>query len=150
MSVGLLVLVRIRQLGRGAEAGGAADERLVDLLPEALRPHEGLVVEARDEDRRGERGDGAHVEVKRGPVVLALGDEPVIELHHGGARVGLLAAALAQFDQRVGLRRTGSDHAARAVILEGAPHEGDAIGQQCRGQRVALVTNVQGTIEGEA
>ena len=50
--VGLLVVVGIRRVGGAAEAGGAADQRLVELLPEARRPHEGLVVEAGAEERR--------------------------------------------------------------------------------------------------
>ena len=148
--VGLLVLVGVRQLGRGAEARGAADDGLVDLLPEALRPHEGLVVEARDEDRGCQRVDGTHVEVQQGPVVLAPGDEAVIDLDHGGAGVGFLAAALAQFNERVGFGRTRGDHAARAMVLEGAAHQRDAIGHEGGGQRVTGVADVQRAIEGEA
>ena len=64
MRIGLLVLVGIGLLGRAAQPCRAADQRLVDLLPEALRPHEGLVVEAGDEDRRGQRIDRADVEIR--------------------------------------------------------------------------------------
>ena len=116
MGVGLLVLVRVRQLRRGAEAGGAADDRLVDLLPEALRPHEGLVVEAGHEHLRGQRIDRPHIEAERGPAVLAPGDKPVIELDHGGTGIGFLPSALAQFDQGVGLGGAGGDDAARAGV----------------------------------
>ena len=48
----LVVVVGIGLPGAAAEAGGAADRRLVDRLPEFRRPHEGLVVEAGHEDRR--------------------------------------------------------------------------------------------------
>ena len=48
---GLLVMVRVFRASRTAEAGGAADQRLVELLPEGGRPHEGLVVEAGDQSR---------------------------------------------------------------------------------------------------
>ena len=149
MGIGLLVFVRVGKLRGGAQARRAADQRLVDLLPEALRPHEGLVVEAGDEDRGGERVDGADVEVQRGPAVLALRGEPVIELDHGGPRVGLLAAALAQFDECIGLRRACGDDAARAVILEGAAHQRDAVGEQRGGQRIALVAGEALAVEAE-
>ena len=82
---------------------GTANDRLVDLLPEALRPHEGLVVEAGDEHGRRQRIDGAHIEIERGPAVLALRHQAIEKLDHGGARVGFLAAPLAQFHQRIGL-----------------------------------------------
>ena len=75
--------------------------------------------------------------------------EPVIELDHGGAGIGLLAAALAQFDERIGLRRTRRDHAARPVILEGAAHQVHAIGDQRGGQRIALVAGEALAVEGE-
>src|SRR5262245_7662454 len=48
---GMFVVVRVRIAAGAAEAGGAANERLVDALPETRRPHEGLVVEARDKER---------------------------------------------------------------------------------------------------
>ena len=54
--VRLLVVVRVR-LARGApQPRGAPDHRLVELLPERRRPHEGLVVEAGAEERRRRAG----------------------------------------------------------------------------------------------
>ena len=45
MGVHLVVAVGVGLLGRAAHAGGMPDHDLIG-LPEALRPHEGLVVEA--------------------------------------------------------------------------------------------------------
>src|SRR5205823_11348080 len=101
-----------------AETGGPADHRLVDLLPEALRPHEGLVVEARHEHRCRERVDGSEIEIERRPAILALRREPVIELYHRGARIGFLAPALAELAERIGLGGARRDHPARPVIFE--------------------------------
>src|SRR5262249_48596530 len=49
--VGLLIRIRIRFRARAPESRRPADRRLVQLLPQRRRPHEGLVVEARDEER---------------------------------------------------------------------------------------------------
>ena len=64
------IVVGIGLVGRDAEAGRGADVRLVDALPGRLRPHEGLVVEAGREHRRGEVVDRADVEGERRPAVL--------------------------------------------------------------------------------
>ena len=58
----LVVVVGIGQPGGATEAGGAADRRLVDRFPELRRPHEGLVVEAGDEDRREQLVDRQDIE----------------------------------------------------------------------------------------
>ena len=42
--------VRIGLPRQGAKPGGMPDQRLVDPLPERLRPHEGLVIEAGPEE----------------------------------------------------------------------------------------------------
>ena len=90
-----LVMVRVG-FGRGAaEAGGPADHRLVECLPEALRPHEGLVVEAGGERLAGQRIERHHVEGERGPAVLATADEPVMQLDLGRLAVRLAPRALA-------------------------------------------------------
>ena len=60
--VGLLVVVRVGRARGAAEAGGAADRRLVELLPEGGRPHEGLVVEARAEEGRDELVDREQID----------------------------------------------------------------------------------------
>src|SRR3546814_19989897 len=57
---------------------------------------------------------------------------------------GLLEAAIAAIrpDEGVRLLRNGRKDAARAVILERAADEMDAIGQQRRGERVALIAGI--------
>ena len=47
MGIGLFVAIRVGLFRSTAEACGLADQGLINLLPEALRPHEGLVVETR-------------------------------------------------------------------------------------------------------
>ena len=92
-AVGIMVGVGLRR--RDAEAGGRTDARLVDLLPSSLRPHEGLVVEARREERREEIVDAADVEGERRPAVLRDDLGAVEDLLHGGAYVRLLARRVA-------------------------------------------------------
>src|SRR5690606_38211379 len=50
---------------------------------------------------------------------------------------------------RIGLRRAARDHPARPVIFERAPHEMDAIGDERRGERIALMTLEALAVEGE-
>ena len=120
-AIGLLVGGRDRRAGGAAEAGGAADQRLVDLLPEGGRPHEGLVVEAGARSSgRQQRVHRQQVEAQRRPAVLARGVEPVVELDRRRPRVRLAPRAGAQLDQRIRLLRAGGEDAARAVILERA------------------------------
>src|SRR3546814_19048590 len=52
------------------------------------------------------------------------------------------AIAAIRPDEGVRLLRTGRKDAARAVILERAADEMDAIGQQRRGERVALIAGI--------
>ena len=142
----------IRVFGRGgaAEPGGAADQRLVELLPQRRRPHEGLVVEAGLDERREPGIDGREVEGERGPAVLAPRLEAVIELDPGRARVRLAPRAGAKLDERVRLLGTGREHAARAVILEGAPDEPHAVGKKRRGKRIAGKAGHDAAVEGKA
>ena len=146
---GLLVGVGVALAGGAPEPGGAADQRLVDLLPERRRPHEGLVVEAGRQQRRDQRVDRQQIEPQRRPAVLAGGDEAVVELGRGGARVGLAPRAGPQLDQRIGLLRSGRQDAARAMILERPPDQMHAVGQQRRRQRVAGMAAVAAPVEGE-
>ena len=149
MGVGVVVGVGIGGVGGPAEARRAPDHRLVQLLPEAGRPHEGLVVEARREDRREQRVDRERVEREGGPAVLARRLQPLVEFRHGGAGVGLAPGAGAQFDQGVRLLRAGREDAAGPVILERAADETHAVGEQRRGQRVAVVAGEAASVEAE-
>ncbi len=52
VSVAMDITVGIRFAWRNAKTGCSADSRLIDLVPERPRPHECLVVEARNQNRR--------------------------------------------------------------------------------------------------
>ena len=147
---GPLIAVRVALLRERAETGSASDHRLVELFPEGGRPHEGLVIEPRAEERRSQIVHRHHVETQRRPAVLALRLQPVIELLHGRARVRLLRRAAPDGDQSVRLLAAGGQDAPRAVILEGPPDQPDVVGQQRRGQRVAPEPLVEGAVECEA
>ncbi len=140
MGVGLFIAVRIVLVAQVPETGGAPDDRLVNGFPELLRPHEGLVVEAGDEQRRRDGVDRAEIPLQGRPAVLAFGNQPVIQFLHGGPRIGLKASAFADFHQGVGFGGTGGDHRARPVILERPAHQQLAVGQKRRRQRVPGMT----------
>ncbi len=136
---------------RGAEAGGVADHRLVDAVPEGARPHEGLVVEAGREQRAEPVVDRADIEGQRRPAVLAGRVEAVAQFLDRGTGVRLEAAgAAAGADQGIGLVGAGRDHAAGAVVLERTAHEVDAVGEQRRGQGVPGEALIGLAVEGEA
>ena len=88
MGEGAVIAVRVGLAGRGSEAGGASDDRLVHSLPGPVRtepvgPHEGLVIEAGADQRREDVVDRADVEAERRPAVLARRDEAVVKLDFG-------------------------------------------------------------------
>src|SRR5580704_10503774 len=114
--VRLLIDVGIGLVARAAEAGRTAYRGLVELLPERRRPHEGLVVEAGDEDRREERAHGADVERERWPAILAARLKTVEELGGGGPRIRLAPRATAQLHECVGFFGPRGENAAWAVI----------------------------------
>ena len=149
MGIGLLGPVRVGGAGERAEAGGAADDRFVETLPEGARPHEGLVIEPGGEEWRENVVDRHRVEPERGPAVLAAGDQAVVDLLHRGAGIGRDVDAGADGDQRVRLVRPGSDRAPRAVILEGPAHEPDVVRQQRGGDRIARETRHGFPVEAE-
>ena len=135
--VGFLVAVRVREARERAEAGGAADEGLVELLPEGPGPHEGLVVEAGADERGEEVVGGEQVEAERGPAVLAGGREAVVQLLHRRPDVRAALRPAAGGDERVRFLRPGGQRPARAVVLERPPHDPLARRQQRRGDGVA-------------
>ncbi len=150
MGVAVDVAVRVRRLRRHAEAGGGADGRLIELVPEGARPHEGLVVEARRQHRGDQIVHLPDVVLQRRPVVLRGHLQPRHRLHHRGAVVGIgPAGAAIHAEQRVGLVRTMGQHPARAVIFERAAHQLDAVGEQRGGEGVALIALDRASVEGE-
>ena len=139
------------RLGRGAaETSGSADGGLIEMVPRFARPHEGLVVEARRNEGRQQARHRAHVKIQARPAVLALGDKAVIELDLGGAQIWCEAGLVpAHRDQRIGLFGACAQHAARTVIFERAAHQVNAIGQEGRGQRIALYALIAAAIKAE-
>src|SRR5579859_864119 len=84
-------------------------------------------------------------------MVLAAGAEPIEDLQHGRPRIRLKPARAAiGADQRVGFLRTGRQDTAWAMVLERAADQMDAVGEQSRGERIALETIVGDAVEGEA
>ena len=148
MGVAVLVCIRVRPVRRAAKAGHAADRALIT-HPAALRPHEGLVVEAGRDQRRGDIVHLTQIEGQRGEAVLAGRHQPVIDLDLRRAQVRLGMVAEAELDQRVRLLRPGGEDAARPVIFEAAPDQMHAIGDQRRGQRVAGMALIAIAVEQE-
>ena len=133
------VAVRIRLLRRNTEPGCRTDIRLVEMLPRSLRPHEGLVVEACGKDRREQVVDRADIESKRRPAVLRLRLHPLEDFLDGRPHIRRMGVRRARnIDERVGFFRPGGENAARPVILEGPTGQVNPIGDQGRGERVAL------------
>ena len=132
-----LIAVGIALVHGAAQPGGAANERLVPHPRTTQRAHEGLVVEPRAEERREQPKGGAQVEIDRGPAVLAAGRESVNEVDDRAGNVRRRAAAAPEREQPVWFLDARREEAARPVVLEAAPDERDAVGQQRRSQRVA-------------
>src|SRR5581483_9367028 len=128
---------------------GAADGRLIDLLPERGRPHEGLVVEAGAEDRREKLVHREQIEFERRPAVLARGVEAVVELDGRGAGVRLASRARSELDERARLLGARGQDATGAMIFERARDEADAVGKERRGERVAGMADEVLAVEGE-
>ncbi len=124
-----------------------ADHRLVKLLPQRRRPHESLVVEAGDEDRREQRIDRSHIEADARPGVLAARLEALKKLRDRRARIGLAPRAAAQFDQRIRLLGSRREHTPRTVILERAADQTHSRGEQSGGHGVAGKPAVAAPVE---
>jgi hypothetical protein len=149
MGVDVRVAVGIGLAGCCAEAGGAADRRLEEVLPGGAGLQEGLVVEARRQDARARRRHRAEVEGEARPVVLAARDEALGERHGGRAGVRLEPGAGAEADEGVRLLDAGGEDAAGAMVLEAAADEGDAVGEQRGGEGVAGEAGQAAAVPGE-
>ncbi len=75
--------------GQGAQTRGAADQGLVEPLPKGRGPHESLVVEPGDQQRREQLVHRHQVEAEAGPAVLAVRRQALMEFYGGGPSVGL-------------------------------------------------------------
>ena len=144
--VALLVAVGIGQRRRHPEAGRAPDGRLE---PVPVRPHEGLVVEAGRHQRRQPLRRREQVQARARPAVDRARLQPVDQLDLGGLQVGDQVRPLADLHDRVGLLAPAADEAARPVQLEAAADDAHAVGQQRRGERVALAAVVLAAVEPE-
>ena len=111
--------------------------------------HEGLVIEAGDEDGGKQIVDHADIEADRWPGIDAAGGEPVINFDFRCPQIGGGEGAVFKLHQAAGILASGADQPARAVIFEAARDQAHAIGQQRAGQRVPLKGAVAGAVEGE-
>ena len=138
----------------GLHRGSAQARRNPDVLfvghPQAGRPHEGLVGEARRHQRRKQAGDGAEVEIRRGPAVHAPGFEAVKELDPCGDAIGGVACPAAEIDDGVRFLDARGHDPPRPVELETAPDDTHAIGDEGRRQGVARMPGQGPTVESEA
>ena len=140
VTVEVLVAVGVGGARRPPEPGGLADEALVG-PPAGGREHEGLVVEAGRHQPAGELADEAHrVVLGARPAVDRRRDQTVEQrllgrpdVRHGPRRI------VPELHHRVRLLDAGRDDAARPGVLEAAPDDVDAVGEQRRGERVAAV-----------
>ena len=137
--------------GGFAQTRGSTDERLIDLVPEAAWPHEGLVIETGREQHIGAIVHGPDVEGQARPFVLAFGDQPLAQFLHGGAGVGFKPARPARgADQGIRFLGPGGDGTTRTVVFERSSHQVNAIGQQGRGDGVPAQSLIGFAIEGKA
>ena len=111
--------------------------------------YEHLVVKARRQKAAEMGVDRAHVEFKARPVVLRGHHLPVKQLGRCGALVRLVGGPAAHVEQRIGLLAASGHDAARTVVLERPAHQHLIVGQQGRGQRVALYALEPFAVEGE-
>ena len=134
-----------------AKARGAADHRLVDLFPERGRPHEGLVVEACDEDG-GEEAPliARRSSVSEGKRFWLFASRPSIELDDGCAWYWLARAPERSSTSAFGSSEPRAKNAARTVILERTADEAHAVGEQRRSQRIAGIARRGLAVEGES
>ena len=147
--VQVVVALGVGQRGRAAEAGEAADHRLV-AQPPACRPLEGLAVEARRHEARGHAADDRlPVPRQRGPARGARGHQALVQLGLRGLDVGCAVGAGLELHQGVGLLGAEADDAARAAVLETARDAAHTVGQQRRSQRIAGMALVVPAVEAE-
>ena len=120
-----------------AQPCGAADGGLIDPLPKGARPHEGLVVKARWQQRGEALCERRQIEVQAGPGVACKGLQVLACSNVGGPRVGCACAALADVKQARGFFHPAAEDATRPVQLEAATHLLDSLGKHCGSHGVA-------------
>ena len=103
MHVDMLVSIRITAFGRPAKPRGFSDQRLIDMFPETLRPHECLVIEAARNKARDLAVEGANVEDKRRPAILTDRMKAIENFNLCGPQIGFVARPIANTHQRIHL-----------------------------------------------
>ena len=150
MRIVMQVAIGVGHSGRSSETSGSANRRLVDMSPERTRPHEGLVVETSRKYRGNHVVDRSEIEGQRREAILAECSHSVIQLELRRAQVRCDTPGTSiNRHQRIGLLRPSGHDAARPMILERTADQMNAIGQQRRGKRVTLRTNVSFAVEAE-
>ena len=145
----LLVIALVMLARQPPKPRRPPDQRLIQPLPERARPHEGLVVEPRAQERRQVIVYRHQVEPERPQPVLAPAVQPLEHLLHCRAHIRRLVLGTNHLDQRVRLLRPGGQNAPGPVIFERPTHQPHVIGQQRRGQRIALVARMIAPIKAE-
>ena len=148
MRVSLVVRCRIRLLRCPAESRNFPDGVLV-VFPKALRPHEGLVIEAGRQQAREQTARGHRIPLDAGPAIDTSGDQPVDQLHLGRARVRHRVFAFAELHNRIRLVHATGDDAAWTVVFPAAPDQRHAVGEQGRGERIAGEPSMETAVEPE-
>ena len=145
-AVRLVEIAVMRLLVHAAEAGAAADDRLPE-FPGALRPEEGLVVEADGQEfcemRRSARRDRwsrlpskSSGPRRAGPSVI-------------GKAIGEHVRLVGKLHQRVGVLPGHGEHAARSAIFEGAGENPAVVRRERARDRVAGKAGKDLAVEGE-
>ena len=134
MRMGRVVARGIALARRFRDAGRAADPPLPEV---PRRPLESLVVEGRVPEPRGAVERAAEVEAHARPGVLRAHLEALAHRDHRRARGRLELGAAAERDERVRLLGADREHAARPMQLHAAAHDGDVVGEERGGDRVA-------------
>ena len=149
MGMAMVVDVGIGPPGGAAKSRHAPDRRFVQASPEGLRPHECLVVEARNQKTGQKARRRAGIEAQMGPAVDAACREAVMQFHLRRTEIGLGRISPPQLDDGVGFVGARPDHAPRAVVLEAAGEKSHAVGQQGRRERVPRVSRAAASVKGE-
>ena len=107
------------------------DRWLIEMSPEPTRPHEGLVVEPRREQRRYRIADRAKIQRKRRKVVLTMCPQALIQIELCRAKVGR-DAAMSPIDRHQCVRFLGAcrQNPARPMVLERSANQMHAIGKE--------------------
>ena len=129
-----LVVATVRRVEIDGTAWGEFRQDMFVRRPQFRRLHEGLVIEAGGEEAADETVGGFHIELQRRPHILRRHRHAVREFTMRGTHVGFVV----DLHGRVGIPEVSGQHAAGPVVLHGAAEDVLAVGQERRGDGVAL------------